>query len=347
MSFLDRLVKHGLVHTMSGSSKNSGAFPVTEQDIAQYQEELELRDRALRRGLGSSIGHRRSSSSSSCGSLEDCIIVDQRGLHNSNSRTSTSILDELVAAAATRMSINSAGSNNNNYKNKMRTSSCDDDDIDLIKYNNSGCTFDMSLLPGHDPTAFVGPPRNNGGRWSSDQSSELQQQQQQHNNSAHDGIEFMLDDTATMENHQDRGEGEDNVLLLFRTTKPLTARGNAKQVLLKPLRSSWCFVKSVGERVRKWQRNHHFHQPTFGRRGIRKQQQQQRRFDPTASLEDDDDDDEANRARIRIDDSEEMVEFQMLSSRSGDEDLSLSIGNDNDDQRVSFSSTDEKKVGRQ
>lgn len=343
MSFLDRLVKQGLIRTVSGSSSNhTGAFPVTEEDLARYQNELaaaryqkelaaaqELLGRAQTRGLGS-IGHSLSSSSSSS-SLEDC-IVRQYGVHGRrNNNVNKSVVDEPAGLAAGVVSSNNVRTKDqNNTSNKIRTSSCDDgDDLDLINGNINSCpTFDMSLLPTHEPTM-----------WSLDEHSLAR-----HGNANDNAIEFTLDETIMNHHHQERGGGgEDNVLLMCRITtkKPptTTVRSKAKQVILTPLRSGWCFVKSVGERVRRcmMQREHHHRRQgaSFQRRRGRKNLQQLRRrnFDPTASLDDDDDDDdeeqEEGRVRKAVRGSEEMVEFELLSSRSGgDEILSFQTSND-------------------
>jgi hypothetical protein len=251
MSFLDRLVKHGLVHTISCSS-NNGAFPVTEDDIAQYQKELAQQvGRGERRGRSLD---QCSSSSSSC-SLEDSILVHNR----------VTAVDGLQ------------GDPIESTNHKIRTSSYDEIDMD----NDSGYTFDMSLLPGQTSTQ-EGP----------DHGSE-------------NVIEVTLDENIM------NPQGEDNVLLLRRTKKPLTVRGKAKQVILKPIRSGWCFVKEHVRSFRKWQ----LEQTTsWGRK-------QRRNLDNTASL-----DDEENEL------SEETMEFEQVVSPSvsGGE-LSFRSSNDNYD----------------
>jgi hypothetical protein len=256
MSFLDRLVKHGLVHTISCSS-NNGAFPVTEEDIAQYQKELAKQVGRERRGR--SLDQCSSSSSSSC-SLEDCIVV-----HNS-----VTAVDGLQ------------GDPIKSTNHKIRTSSCDEIDMD----NDSGYTFDMSLLPGQTST-LEGP----------DHGSE-------------NVIEVTLDENIM------NPQGEDNVLLLRCTEKPLTVRGKAKQVILKPIRSGWCFVKERVRSFRKWQRE----QTTSWDR------KQRRNLDNTASL-----DDEENES------SEETMEFEQVSPSVSGVELSFRSSNDNYDNVPSSS----------
>jgi hypothetical protein len=253
MPFLDRLAKHGLVHTMSCSS-NNGAFPVTEKDIAQYQKELAQQLGPDER-RGRSIEQCSSSSSSSC-SVEDCIVVHK---------------------SVTAVDVLQGGPIESTNNNKLRTSSCDEfDDMD----NDSGYTFDMSLLPGQTSTQ-EGP----------------------------DDSENVFE--VTLDENNMNPQGEDNVLLLRSTKKPLTVRGKAKQVILKPLRSSWCFVKDRVRSFRKWQREQ---TSSWGRK-------HRRNLDHTASL-----DDEENELS-----EETQMEFEQVCPSVSGGALSFRSSNDNDD----------------
>jgi hypothetical protein len=151
-------------------SSSSGAFPVTEQDLAKYQDELEQ-----------GIVQEGSIKCSSSSSFEDCIV------HVT--------LDEVETT--------------------VQAASCNDE------MNNSGRTFDMSLLPQKTLTALADTEKDP---------------------KFIDGaIEFMYDNTE---------RGEDNVLLLSHARKPLTVQDKAKKVILQPLCSSWSFVKSLARRVK-------------------------------------------------------------------------------------------------
>lgn len=120
--------------------------------------------------------------------------------------------------------------------------------LDIGDLNDSNYAFDMSLFPGK---ALIEDSEKDAGFMD-------------------DAIEFMYDD---------KNRGEDDVLLLNRTKKPLRVREKVKQAVLQPLRSTWSRAKALGERVQSFRKQ----TSSLGRK--------RRSLDETASLDGEKDED--------------------------------------------------------